>query len=49
MLYYLILKELEQIKDNIWNQDPSEEIEGETLSLINSFHNGMGCELLDYE
>ena len=36
-------------KDNIWSQDPSEEIEGECLDLINAFHNGMGCELLDYE
>ena len=43
------LKELEQIKGNIWSQDPSEELSGEILSLINSYHNGMGCELLDYE
>ena len=43
------LKELEQIKDNIWNQDPSEEIEGETLDLINAFHNGYGCECLDHD
>ena len=43
------LKELEQIKGNIWSQDPSEELNGEILSLINSYHNGMGCELLDYE
>ena len=43
------LKELEQIEDNIWNQDPSEKIVGETLNLINSFHGGMGCQLLDYE
>ena len=43
------LKELEQIKDNIFNQDPSEEIEGETLDLINAFHNGYGCECLDHD
>ena len=43
------LKELEQTKDNIWNQDPSEEIEGECLDLINAFHNGMGCECLDHD
>ena len=40
------LEELEKLKDTIWNQDPSEEIEGETLDLINAFHNGYGCESL---
>jgi len=43
------LEELEKIKDTIWNQDPSEEIEGETLDLINAFHNGYGCECLDHD
>ena len=43
------LKELENIKDIIWRQDPSEEIEGETLDLINAFHNGYGCECLSYD
>ena len=43
------LKELENIKDIIWRQDPNEEIEGETLDLINAFHNGMGCECLDHD
>jgi len=43
------LEELEKIKDTIYNQDPSEEIEGETLDLINAFHNGYGCECLDHD
>ena len=43
------LKELENIKDIIWRQVPSEEIEGETLDLINAFHNGYGCECLSYD
>ncbi len=41
------LEELEKIKDTIWNQDPSEEIEGEILDLINAFH--MGSECLDHD
>ena len=40
------LEELEKIKDTIWSQDPSEELNSEVLSVINSFHGGMGCESL---
>ena len=43
------LKELEETKDNIWNQDPSEVLNSEVLDTINAFHNGMGCECLDYD
>jgi len=43
------LEELEKIKDTIYNQDPSDQIEGETLDLINAFHNGYGCECLDHD
>ena len=41
------LEELKEIGNTIWNQDPSEEIEGETLDLINAFH--MGSECLDHD
>ena len=43
------LKELEKLKDTIWNQDPSEELNSEVLDTINAFHNGMGCECLDHD
>jgi len=43
------LEELEKIKDTIWKQDPSEELNSEMLSTINAFHNGMGCECLDHD
>ena len=43
------LEELEKLKDTIWSQDPSEELNSEVLDTINAFHNGMGCECLDYD
>ena len=43
------LEELEKLKDTIWSQDPSEELNSEVLDTINAFHNGMGCECLSYD
>ena len=42
------LEKLEKLKDILWSQDPTEELNQEILNIINAYHGGYGCECLDY-